>query len=91
MSTTQVAHSTRKIATALSTEVRSIGADRRGFCGASIASCFKNVVCVDLRMSLLELPQELYEIYDEATTRMAVVYDIDTVVHKIDRIGGTPA
>jgi len=88
MSTVQATHSLKEITSKLAAEVMECAGGTGNIKGNTVISCFKGVVCVDLRMSILDLPEPLLVIYflAEANDGLSDYKPAELAV-KIEKIG----
>lgn len=55
--------------------------------GATVASCFRNIVCLEHRTRMAELPEPLYAVFAEVENKPQNVYDVVELTARIARIG----
>ncbi len=54
--------------------------------GTTIVTCFKNVVCLELRSNITSLPSSLRSLYDIAEASTGGLFKLDAVVKSISEV-----
>lgn len=84
---TKVQPTVSELASELARELRDYAMDQLSSNGASVVACFRNVVCIEHRMTLDEIDVRLSLIYKEANARQSAVYDLHCLALRLEEIG----
>lgn len=55
--------------------------------GETVVSCFKNIICVEHRARIAELPELLHAVFTEVDTHSRNIYDVAELTARLARIG----